>query len=38
MGVVALQQLPGGEVTAPWMPWLVAPDGRNQTAGYLERQ
>lgn len=37
MGVEALSQLPGGNVTAPWSAWLVSPNGRNQTAGYLER-
>lgn len=37
MGVEALTQLPGGNITAPWTAWLVSPNGRNQTAGYLER-
>lgn len=32
-------QLPNGNVTAPWAPWVMSPTGggRVQTAGYVER-
>jgi hypothetical protein len=37
MGVEALAQLPGANVTGTWAPWTLSPNGRVQTAGYLER-